>query len=1310
MGLASFSSDLIFIITNQIENQQALKKILENEGYLIKILRKDERDIKFIKTSQPIAIILDFLPYEFEGFEIIHCLKNDKQTYDIPILFIGSTSSVKDKAKAFEAGANDYVTKPYYGVEITSRIKNLIELYKSRNHLNEIIKSRTSLLKRINEKYEKLINNISDIVYSYHFAPENKFDFISSAAYKATGYRETKFYSSDFFLNEVIHPEDKVLFVNHCSNPKELKGPLTLRWLRKDCKVIWMEHNHTPIYDDNSGIVGIEGVARDVTERKRTEEKLIQSESKLIDTQKMAQLGYWEWDIKTGAVKWSKEVYKIFWLEPDRFVPQIDSILALSPWPEDHERDKELIQKAIESKEIGSYEQRFLRPDGSIGYYQSTFQGSYNENDELISMYGTVQDITKRKIAENALRESEIKYRRLVESLKHEYFFYTHDTKGVFTYVSPSIKNILGYTAEEFLTHFSEYMTDSLINAKVESYTAQSIKGIEQAPYELEILHKNGEVRILEVKEVPIFDGDNKVFFVEGIAHDVSEQRIAQEKIRESEEQYRILFENMNEGFALHEMIFDDKGEPYDYRYLAINPMFTKLTGLKSEIAIGKTIRELIPETPNDPANWINKAGSVVLTGKDLIMEDFSAAIKKWFRVHLFKAKENQFAVTFSDISESKLSEEKVSKLNESLEKRVIERTSELENTNKLLKTERDIAQKYLDLVDVIILTLDLNNNVTMINKKGCEVFGYRECDIIGKNWYQDLRDKEGGEKGLKEFSRLVNRKSVKVTYNENKIITKSGQKRLIAWRDINIQDFNGNPAGMLSAGEDITERRALEDRLVKAKIEANQANQAKSEFLANMSHEIRTPMNAILGFSDLLANLINGELQQSYLDSIKSSGRSLLSLINDILDFSKIEAGKMELEYKHVNLYAVFQEMSAIFALKVVEKQLEFIMDIDPSVPSIVYFDEIRLRQVLINLLNNAIKFTERGYVRMDAYISNKKRKGEKECCDLIIEIEDTGIGIPKKAQGRIFDSFTQQEGQNIKKYGGTGLGLTISKTLINLMNGTITLKSEIGKGSIFTIKFHDIKVAKDIPEFENSFSIDPKSVEFNGSKVLIVDDIDDNRNYIEYALRRYNLQLEQADNGTEALRKATLNTPDLIITDLWMPVMDGLELKKQLSLDPKLSKIPVIAISASVMKETMIKVKEHRFSSFISKPFRISELLNEIVKFLPYVSVNKNVKEDIKEEKISKIKVDNVKAFLNEIVRLDKIHKPLINRQPIKDVKSFANNCVKVAKAFDIAILKEYGELLLEATNNFDIDALLKHINSYQKLIDAIKEHVID
>jgi len=244
-----------------------------------------------------------------------------------------------------------------------------------------------------------------------------------------------------------------------------------------------------------------------------------------------------------------------------------------------------------------------------------------------------------------------------------------------------------------------------------------------------------------------------------------------------------------------------------------------------------------------------------------------------------------------------------------------------------------------------------------------------------------------------------------------------------------------------------------------KAEESAESANRAKSSFLANMSHEIRTPMNSIMGFTDILEQKLIDKDHKKYLSLIRAGGKSLLALINDILDLSKIEAGKMGIEYKAADICAVFEEIKNIFSYKTKEKELDFILETDPNLHSPLFFDETRIRQVLLNLVGNAVKFTESGYVKITVKGSQPDRK--QNIMDIIFSVEDTGIGIPQDQRELIFEPFEQQKGQSSSKYGGTGLGLAITKRLVEMMEGTISVESMEGRGSIFTVTIKNIRIA---------------------------------------------------------------------------------------------------------------------------------------------------------------------------------------------------------------------------------------------------------
>ncbi|MEZ5070332.1 MAG: ATP-binding protein, partial [Bacteroidales bacterium] len=280
-----------------------------------------------------------------------------------------------------------------------------------------------------------------------------------------------------------------------------------------------------------------------------------------------------------------------------------------------------------------------------------------------------------------------------------------------------------------------------------------------------------------------------------------------------------------------------------------------------------------------------------------------------------------------------------------------------------------------------------------------------------------------------------------------------------IKWIKTKILPFSDRVEGSLrfvGLSEDVTENKILSLEIVAAKEEAEKANQAKSEFLANMSHEIRTPMNVVVGFSELLSGQIKDPVQKDFINSIRSSGETLLGIINDILDLSKIEAERMELQPEPVHVRSMIEDITQLFSIRMKERNLEFREEISGDVPEFLEMDDLRMKQVLMNLISNAIKFTPEGFVALHLSVGNRR----EDRVDLSIRVQDSGIGISKKDQDRIFESFQQQEGQMSKKYGGTGLGLTIASQLIKLMGGTIRLESEIDRGSTFILDLPGVRV----------------------------------------------------------------------------------------------------------------------------------------------------------------------------------------------------------------------------------------------------------
>ncbi|MBI9065712.1 MAG: response regulator [Salinivirgaceae bacterium] len=547
-----------------------------------------------------------------------------------------------------------------------------------------------------------------------------------------------------------------------------------------------------------------------------------------------------------------------------------------------------------------------------------------------------------------------------------------------------------------------------------------------------------------------------------------------------------------------------------------------------------------------------------------------------------------------------------------------------------------------------------------------------------------------------KSLIRDKNNLEDKVTQRTNEINSQKEELRALAE---NLEIFNNEL-------ENTVNLRTADLKVAKEK--AEESDRMKSTFLANMSHEIRTPMNAIIGFSELLSKIIKEPIAKNYIESIRSSSRSLLALINDILDLSKIEAGKIEMQYEFIDATVFLDEIKALFQNKINEQGLEFIVNIHEDFPKGLFVDEIRLRQLLVNILSNALKFTEQGHVKMTVdFEFHITRETSERLVDLIIIIEDSGIGMSESYQKKLFESFSQQDGQSIKKYGGTGLGLSITKKLIELMNGTISIKSKPNEGTIVTLFIPNVIVAKEFEHKPLSPRIDIENLYFNEATLLLADDVLYNRSYIKGILRDTPIKIIEAEDGKIALKLAKENPVDLIITDIKMPVMNGIEFLKAIKSDPGLKNIPVIASTAAAMKKEQDELKQLGFNGFVIKPFEINDLYEELIKFLAHDVLTKEPEEVPEDLPV----LPNLSPFELKLLtgilegELYQVWKGFEEQQPMDEVEAFANSLLDKTKKHKHPLVIKYGNDLLEAIQGFDIYNLLKYLKQYQQIIENIK-----
>ncbi len=505
----------------------------------------------------------------------------------------------------------------------------------------------------------------------------------------------------------------------------------------------------------------------------------------------------------------------------------------------------------------------------------------------------------------------------------------------------------------------------------------------------------------------------------------------------------------------------------------------------------------------------------------------------------------------------------------------------------------------------------------------------------------------------------------------------------------------------------EIAYRIRIEKELTFAKETADEANKLKTLFLANMSHEIRTPMNAILGFSEILKNRVTDEKSKGFIDSVIASGKNLLVVINDLLDLSKIEAGKIDLEPEPVNIRVMIDEIGQIFELKLSEKRNKFDSNVSDKIPQYLDLDETRIRQILLNLVGNAIKFTNRGKVEVQV-VADSFNKINKTV-NLNIIISDTGIGIASDQIEAIFEAFTQQHGQSRKAFGGTGLGLTITKRLVEMMGGLIRVESEVGQGSTFSVYLPDVPYFEE--GFESSKIIEEHQLgilNFEPRNVLIIDDIVEDIEVISEYLDSTGLRIFKLSDAKSLSDFFETTKPDLIIVDLRMPEVDGYEVKNMIRANPDYHNIPIIAITAHAMKGDKEKVINDGFDSHLLKPIKRTDLLIEIMKYLPYTT-NEGKKVTVSKDKINKSTETNYnishefECELTELYNTDFAN--LIKSYRIGLIKEFANKLNIIAEKYKAEFLKSLVSKLHSECENLDMIGLKKTLSSFIDIMDKFQ-----
>ncbi len=641
-------------------------------------------------------------------------------------------------------------------------------------------------------------------------------------------------------------------------------------------------------------------------------------------------------------------------------------------------------------------------------------------------------------------------------------------------------------------------------------------------------------------------------------------------------------------------IVITDKNGVIQY----VNPAFTRITGFSAEEALGKNPR-ILKSGRHDKA-FYQEMWQTIKSGR------------LWHGRVCNKNKKGEFF--WEDTTIAPVQDEKG---------QLTHFIAIKNDVTRLVELEDKLNQKVKELEGImehagVGIALIRNRTFLTVNETLAKIINMPKEEFPGKS----TRILFASDAEYEEFAKIFYPSLMKgesVSYELERLMP-NGEKR---WFQITATAINPGPLEEMNTvwiGNDITELKHLQLELEEQKIKAEEASRAKSAFLANMSHEIRTPLNGVIGMLSLLGATRLDEKQKEYIQVAHASAEALLFLINDILDISKIEAGKMEFDNVDFNLPDMLTEFSKSFALAAGKKGLKYEVHVAKNVPSVLRGDPGRLRQVLINLTGNALKFTERGKIELSVELV--RDLGQEAI--IKFSVRDTGIGIPKDKLDILFQKFSQVDISISRKFGGTGLGLAISKKIVELMDGQIGVESEEGKGSIFwfTVKLPKGKQSESFPEAakkEDGQKVPARDIRLKG-RVLVVEDNPVNQKVVMGFLKRLGVRAEAVNNGKEAVEVLEMIPYDLVLMDIQMPVMDGFSATRAIrSRDSRVlnRQIPIIAVTAHAFKEEVSKCIDAGMNDYLSKPIESQRLKEVLVKWLPVCSEDELARQDSDREK---------------------------------------------------------------------------------------------
>ena len=1137
-----------------------------NEGMLVL-----DQSNRIVDVNTSMATLLEIPAAEIIGMQAEIALKN----YPGLAAHLRDMDEVQEEIMLFRG-----TMREYYNLRISPLTNRQGQLIGRMLVLNDISarKEAQQALSESESKLHAIIDGTQALLVSVDI--DGYFTYANDAMAEAVGYESHEGIIGKSYLH-FVHPEDRQKVVDAYDNQvKTLLSSSTQEFRIVDTTggVKWFSFLSTLIVKDGK-VMGQTGVAQNVTDQKLADDALRRSEGQYRLLAENSDDVIWTTDKELRFTYVSPSSMKLRGVTVEEAMNEkLEEIMT----PESLNKVLAEYSRFLPEIEQGKnpsvrVELEEYRKDGSTLWVEVSMRPMRDDEGHLIGYLGVTRDISERKQIEDAREEAVVALRgseefstRLTAAIP-DIVIHTN-IQGEILFINDKGLEISGYAREDIV---GKNMLSFIAPEDLDKVIQNTVLMMEQplGPKEYHLTLRGAEKSLYEVNGSVLKKEDGVPYGMVYIVRDISERKKVEEELRQSEEQYRLIAENSDD------VIFTLDPE---LRFTYMSPSSFKLRGVTDEEAMLEKLEDIM--TPDSLNRIIVEYGRV--------MAEIEKGNKPTVRIEIEQYRKDR-STLWVEISIKTMRDGNGRHIGFLGVSRDI---SERKRTEEILQASEEKFRQIVSNVPYAVSIMDMNLRFTYMSMGVQNILGYTPEEIMALPLDRILTPESLAFAG-KTFQEAIEHNGDGATHRQVLVLAleyyhKNGSIVMGENTMTFLRNANGSPAAVLSVSADITERKRAEAKLKEAKEAAEAANRSKSVFLANMSHEIRTPMNAILGFAQLMQR-DQSLTQQSrdHLDIINRSGEHLLATINDILEMSKIEAGRTVFVPTTFDFHALIYDLERMFRLRTDSKNLRFLVEKVGHISQWVKTDEGKLRQVLINLLGNAVKFTDEGGIVLR--ICGKVENTDK--VHLKFEVEDTGPGMSDDEIGRLFQAFEQT--RSGLKSGGTGLGLALSQGFVHVLGGDISVSSTLGKGSIFRFNIpvqedHEENAAKKESK-QRVQCLKPGQEEI---RILVVDDRETNRKLLLQLLAVVGFATNYAVNGKEAISMVSKWKPHLVLMDMAMPVMDGYEATRKIKATADMKNTAIVAVTASAFEEDKQRILDAGADGYLSKPFKDAELFETI------------------------------------------------------------------------------------------------------------------